>query len=131
LVWTDMSGNGAQILLPTSGVSWNVPSASNYPLRGSTNTNGNQQLLGGTTALAGAHIHTAAIRALTGTPTVKLGITAGGNEIANAVTLAANTWTEVTVKTGGNIFQSAGSIWVNSTTTDTIQLCFIVQPLAQ
>jgi hypothetical protein len=85
--------------------------------------------LGANCIKGGTHIEAIVIRALTGTPNVKIGYSSGGNEVANLVSLLANTWTEVTVKNPGNIYGSDGPIWISSTTTDTVQFRAILQPL--
>ena len=56
LTWYDTSGNAANITLPATGVSWNVPSsqktASGWTYGGNLATSGNLTVSGGTTTLA-------------------------------------------------------------------------------
>lgn len=129
LVWTDLSGNGAQIVLPTSGVSWNVPGAGATRVRGTTSTNGNQQLLGAASILANYQILRVRLRSRTGTPTVSVGTSAGGAQIVAAAALST-TWQNMTIVLTGGIISSASSIWIASNSTDVVEVDAEIEPLA-
>jgi len=129
LVWTDLSGNGAQIVLPTSGVAWNVPGTPPTRVRGTTSTNGNQILLGNYTILAQTSVNRVRARARTGTPTVKLGTAAGAGDTVAAVTLSTS-WQNLTILAGNQIMGSNIIQWVNSNSTDVVEWDIELEPLA-
>jgi len=128
-VWNDVSGNVAQIALPSSGVTWNVPSISGNRIRGTTNTNGNQQLLGASVLLpAESQILHVRARSRSGTPSITVGTSSGGAEIVASVALST-TWKNLTIALTGGIVSSADDIWIGSNSTDVVETDISWQPL--
>ena len=128
LTWGDRSGNGAHILLPTSGVDWLLPSAAVNKLRGTTSTSGNQQLLGGTTLNANTQITRVRARSRSGTPSITLGTASGGSQIVASVALST-TWKDLTIALTGGIISTASSVWVGSSTADVVEIDLTHEPL--
>ena len=128
-VWNDQSGNLAQIVLPSSGVQWNLPSVAGQRIRGTTSTNGNQQLLGASVLLpAECQITHVRARARSGTPTITIGTASGGAQIVASVALST-TWLNCTIALTGGIVSSADDIWVGSNSTDVVETDIAFQPL--
>jgi hypothetical protein len=128
-VWNDVSGNVAQIALPSSGVTWNVPSVAGNRIRGTTNTNGNQQLLGASVLLpAESQILHVRARSRSGTPSITIGTSSGGAEIVASVALST-TWKNLTIALTGGIVSSADDIWIGSNSTDVVETDISWQPL--
>jgi hypothetical protein len=128
-VWNDQSGNLAQIVLPSSGVQWNLPSVAGQRIRGTTSTNGNQQLLGASVLLpAECQITHVRARARSGTPTITIGTASGGAQIVASVALST-TWLNCTIALTGGIVSSADDIWVGSNSTDVVEIDIAYQPL--
>lgn len=128
LTWGDRSGNGAHILLPTSGVDWLLPSAAVNKLRGTTSTSGNQQLLGGTTLNANTQITRVRARSRSGTPSITLGTASGGSQIVASVALST-TWKDLTIALTGGIISTASSVWVGSSAADVVEIDLTHEPL--
>jgi hypothetical protein len=135
LIWSDVSGNGAHIVLPTSGVAWAKPSNAANRIRGRTSTNGNQALLGGAFVMPGCMIKSIRARARTGTPTVTLGYSSGGNQIVEAVVLSTG-FKVLTIAlpggiiNGGLITEAAEDLWANSNSTDVVEWDIAWEPLS-
>jgi hypothetical protein len=128
-VWNDVSGNLAQIALPSSGVLWNVPSIAGNRIRGTTNTNGNQQLLGSSQLLpAESQILYVRARSRSGTPSITVGTSSGGSQIVASVALST-TWKNLTIALTGGIVSSADDIWIGSNSTDVVETDISWQPL--
>ena len=128
-IWNDQSGNLAQIVLPSSGVQWNLPSIAGQRIRGTTSTNGNQQLLGASVLLpAECQITHVRARARSGTPTITIGTASGGAQIVASVALST-TWLNCTIALTGGIVSSADDIWVGSNSTDVVETDIAFQPL--
>lgn len=128
-VWNDQSGNLAQIVLPSSGVQWALPSVAGQRIRGTTSTNGNQQLLGASVLLpAECQITHVRARARSGTPTITIGTASGGAQIVASVALST-TWLNCTIALTGGIVSSADDIWVGSNSTDVVETDIAFQPL--
>ena len=118
LEWLDVSGNRAHIILPTSGVSWSLPSSQQIVIEASTATNGNQQLGGASLIDANKQwrIQSWTVNCSTGTPTVSLGnVSAGTQYVSGAVMAAGNN--DITLLAR---FPSTANLWVNSSTTATL-----------
>jgi hypothetical protein len=129
LVWNDVSGNGAHIVLPTSGVSWALPSNAANRIRGTTNTSGNQALLGGGTILpANAQITRIRGRSRSGTPTITLGTASAGAQLVASVALST-TWKDLTIALAGGIVTAADDVWVGSNSTDVVEIDITWEPL--
>jgi len=128
LAWGDRSGNGAHILLPTSGVDWLLPSAAVNKLRGTTSTSGNQQLLGGTTLNANTQITRVRARSRSGTPSITLGTAPGESQIVASVALST-TWKDLTIALTGGIISTASSVWVGSSAGDVVEIDLTHEPL--
>lgn len=130
LVWNDKSGNGAHLILSTSGVAWTLPSNGVNRVTGRTSTAGNQQLLGAT--IIGTNFQLLRIRArsLSGTPTVTLGAASGGSEFVAAVALST-AWKTLTIAAPGTSpWANGGPLWCGSTTTDIVEWEVIIEPTA-
>ena len=128
-VWNDVSGNVAQIALPSSGVTWNLPSIAGNRIRGTTNTNGNQQLLGSSRLLpAESQILHVRARSRSGTPSITIGTASGGAQIVASVALST-TWQNLTIALTGGIVSSADDIWIGSNSTDVVETDISWQPL--
>jgi hypothetical protein len=126
-VWNDMSGNVAQIALPSSGVTWNVPSVAGNRIRGTTNTNGN--LLSASVLLtAESQILHVRARSRSGTPSITIGTASGGAQIVASVALLT-TWQNLTIALTGGIVSSADDIWIGSNSTDVVEIDISWQPL--
>ncbi|MBI5771919.1 MAG: hypothetical protein HZA93_29370 [Verrucomicrobia bacterium] len=128
LVWSDQSGNGAHLVLPTTGVVWALPDPASNVLRGSTGTNGNQQLHGAATLSANTQITRIRARALSGTPAITLGTSSGGSDLVATVTLSP-AWQDLTLALAGGIVSADSSVWVGSNSTDVVQLNLALAPL--
>lgn len=129
LLWNDKSGNGATIVLPTSGISWNLPSNAENRVRAQTNTNGNQQLLGATCLPPYVQITRVRARSLSGTPNVKLGTTSGGNDIVTTVALSTS-WKTLALNLTDPTGSSNTNLWANSNSTDMLQWDISWEPIA-
>jgi hypothetical protein len=129
LVWNDQSGNGAHIALPTSGVAWALPDDRNNIVRGTTATNGNQQLLGATTLPGNTQILRIRAKASTGTPAITLGTSSGGSDIVSSVTLSTS-WKDLTIALTGGLISGNSSVWVGSNTTATISTNLLLSPVS-
>jgi hypothetical protein len=118
LEWLDVSGNRAHIVLPTSGVSWSLPSSQQIVIEASTSTNGNQQLGGASLIDANKQwrIQSWTVNCSTGTPTISLGnVSAGVQFVSGAVMASGNN--DITLVTR---FPSTANLWVNSNSTATL-----------
>jgi hypothetical protein len=128
-VWNDQSGNLAQIVLPSSGVQWALPSVAGQRIRGTTSTNGNQQLLGASVLLpAESQILHVRARSRSGTPSITIGTSSGGAEIVASVALST-TWKNLTIALTGGIVSSSDDIWIGSNSTDVVETDISWQPL--
>jgi len=118
LEWLDVSGNRAHIVLPTSGVTWSLPSSQQIVIEASTSTNGNQQLGGASLIDANKQwrIQSWTVNCSTGTPTISLGNVSAGTQYNVAAVLAAGN-NDITLVTR---FPSTANLWVNSSTTATL-----------
>lgn len=128
LVWADCSGNGAHILLPTSGVSWVTPSNAANRIRGTTSTNGNQQLLSGACVPPNFQLIRARARARSGTPTITIGSTSGNNDWVTSVGLTT-AWKNLTLAYNDGTGTGAGSLWIGSNSTDVVEIDVTLEPL--
>jgi hypothetical protein len=118
LEWLDVSGNRAHIVLPTSGVSWSLPSSQQIVIEASTSTNGNQQLGGASLIDANKQwrIQSWTVNCSTGTPTISLGnVSAGAQFVSGAVMASGNN--DITLVTR---FPSTANLWANSNSTATL-----------
>ena len=100
LTWYDTSGNAANITLPASGVSWNVPTSGK--LAGNLTVNGGQIQMGGTNPY---------IQGTTGTGYIQF--QNGGDVVvasnSGRLVLASNGVTNATLFTTGNFLVGTGS----------------------
>ena len=126
LEWLDVSGNRAHIILPTSGVSWSLPSSQQIVIEASTSTNGNQQLGGASLIDANKQwrIQSWTVNCSTGTPTISLGNVSAGTQYNAAAVLAAGN-NDITLVTR---FPSTANLWVNSSTTATLIHRIVLAP---
>jgi hypothetical protein len=110
-------------------VTWNVRSIATNRIRGTTNTNGNQQLLGSSVLLpAESQILYVRARSRSGTPSITVGTSSGGAEIVASVALST-TWKNLTIALTGGIVSSADDIWIGSNSTDVVETDISWQPL--
>jgi hypothetical protein len=118
LEWLDVSGNRAHIVLPTSGVSWALPSSQQIVIEATTNTATNQQL--GAASLIDTNkqwrIQSWTVNCSTGTPTISLGNASAGAQYVSALVLAAGN-NDITLLTR---FPTTANLWCNSSTTATL-----------
>jgi hypothetical protein len=138
LVWNDLSGNGAHILLPhvsgkMTGVTWALPGGGRNSVSGTTNTLGNQQIFGAGSVVFDAvggnptcRIARVFARARTGTPSVTLGYTSGGNQYATATTLAVG-WKVVAA--GAESVAATTSLWAGSSSADVVEWMVMIEPI--
>ena len=118
LEWLDVSGNRAHIVLPTSGVTWSLPSSQQIVIEASTSTSGNQQLGGASLIDANKQwrIQSWTVNCSTGTPTISLGnVSTGTQYVSGAVMAAGNN--DITLLAR---FPSTANLWANSSTTATL-----------
>lgn len=118
LVWNDVSGNRAHIILPTAGVSWSLPSSQQIVIEATTNTATNQLL--GAASLIDTNkqwrIQSWTVNCSTGTPTISLGnASAGAQYVSGAVLASGNN--DITLLSR---FPSTANLWCVSTTTATL-----------
>lgn len=116
----DSSTNKLDALMTVTRVQHLVPKESFF-IRATTNTNGNQQLLGGTAL--GTSSQQFRIRSWTimssSTPTVSLGNASGGDQyVSGAVLVSSPTQNEITLLTRTPLTQE---FWCNSNSTATLQ----------
>jgi hypothetical protein len=132
LVWNDASGNGRHLVLSSvaNTVDWTLRDSRINHVRGTTSTNGNQQILGLKAAIGPAQIVRARANARTGTPTVYVGWSSGNNNIVSSVTLTAATWNNLTIVLANGYIGGATDLWVNSNSTDVIEWDFSIEPLS-
>lgn len=138
LVWNDRSGNDAHILLPhvsgkMTGVTWALPGGGRNSVSGTTNTLGNQQIFGAGSVVFDAvggnptcRIARVFARARTGTPSVTLGYTSGGNQYATATTLAVG-WKVVAA--GAESIAATTSLWAGSSSADVVEWMVMIEPI--
>lgn len=138
LVWNDQSGNGAHILLPhvsgkMTGVTWALPGGGRNSVGGTTNTLGNQQIFGAGCVVFDAvggnptcRIARVFARARTGTPSVTLGYSSGGNQYATATTLAIG-WKVVAA--GAESVAATTSLWAGSSSADVVEWRVMIEPI--
>jgi hypothetical protein len=127
LVWHDVSGNASHVVIPT-GMSWTQPSNGDNYISGQTATSGNQELLGAATIKANTVLRDIYARSVSGTPSITLGTTNGGNEIVASVALST-TWKKLTIALTGGIVSANSSVFVGSSTADPVQVKILTSPL--
>jgi hypothetical protein len=126
LEWLDVSGNRAHVVLPTSGVTWSLPSSQQIVVEASTSTNGNQQLGGASLIDVNKQwrIQSWTVNCSTGTPTISLGNVSAGTQYNVAAVLAAGN-NDITLVTR---FPSTANLWVNSNSTATLIHRIVLAP---
>lgn len=110
----DRSSNKYHGTVSTTGTAWTLANRRGQ-VRATTNTSGNQQILG-QSCLPTTAIIKSIIGYTTGTPTIYIGNVSAGNQHVTATAMSASTYTDFTVATKS----TTGNVWVNSTTADTI-----------
>jgi hypothetical protein len=125
VVIDDTGSNGIAGIL-TAGIS-PITDRTEARIRGTTNTSGNQLLLGAG-VLPDGYLVSIRARARTGTPTVKWGAVSAGAEWVAAIALNGN-WKELTMVNPSQNGASLGNVWVNSTTADIIDTCIQIRRL--
>lgn len=115
----DASTNRLHALMATTGVSHVVPFAGPVPLSGTTNTNGNQQLLGAACVPIGADVEVWA-RAESGTPTIDVGNASAGAQLVSAAALTT-AWKKLSLVGGGHVTTTT-AIWIKGNSTDVIDV---------
>lgn len=129
----DASTNQLHALMTTSGVSHLLTDTFQKRVQGSTNTNGNQQLLGQNvipTHLSAVQIIRIRARAASGTPTVTVGNASGGSQYVTSVGLTTS-WKELTIVAAAGLIAFTGSsaIWIGSNSTDIIYWDIVWEPM--
>lgn len=125
----DVSTNRLHALMPTTGISHVAPLYGPAHIRTTTNTNGNQQLCGGTVLPATTQILRVRARSQTGTPSVTLGTASGGSQVVASVALST-TWKDLTIALTGGINTAANSLWAGSNSTDVVEWDVTWEPLS-
>jgi hypothetical protein len=115
---TDNSTNSLHGTL-FGGTSWTRP-RNVAVLYATTNTSGNQQMLGTTAIPTNAIIEDLIVNS-TGSCTVSVGNASGGTQIVNAASVVSGRQ-KLTLATP---FSSTGNLWVNSSTTATLQFTIL------
>lgn len=110
----DLSENKAHGLI--SGSINHLQSRRRGQVRARTNTNGNQQLCGGTCLLPSARLFAVIANVASGTPTITIGNASGGSQIATSQALVTGR-NEITL---ASRYSSTGNVWINSNSTDAI-----------
>ncbi len=125
----DSSTNKLHAVITTSGVSHVIAQNRPHHFRGTTNTNGNQQMLGQVLIPANSQILRVRARAQTNTPTITIGNASGGAQIVASVALST-TWKDLTIALTGGICSSDTSIWIGSNSTDVVEIDITAEPLS-
>lgn len=112
----DRSSNKYHGVVSASGTSWTLAQRRGQ-LRVSSNTNGNQQLLGSQVCLPTNAIITSIVGYTTGTPTVYIGNVSGGSQIVASVAMSASTYQSFTLVANNT---TTGNLWVNASSSATI-----------
>lgn len=110
----DRSSNKYHGTVSTTGTAWTLANRRGQ-VRATTNTSGNQQILG-QSCLPTTAIIKSIVGYTAGTPTIYIGNVSAGNQHVTATAMSASTYTDFTVATKS----TTGNVWVNSTTADTI-----------
>lgn len=116
---TDRSTNALHGTL-LNGVEFMVPRRMAV-LYATTNTNGNQQMLGGTLAIPTNAIIEDIIVNSTGSATVSVGNASAGTQIVNGASVVSGRQ-KLTIATP---FSTTGNLWVNSSSTATLQFTIL------
>jgi hypothetical protein len=106
-----------------------APTNRPHHFRRTTSTNGNEQLLGGNLIAGPAKVIDVRARAQSNTPTIQIGTSSGGSQVVASVQLST-TWKTLTIALTGGILPSDASIWVNSNSTDVIEIDISAEPLS-
>jgi hypothetical protein len=126
----DASTNKLHALMTTTGVSHILPINGPARLRATSNTNGNQQLLGAQNVLPETcQILRVRARSLSGTPTVTLGTASGGSQIVTSVALST-TWKNLTIALTDGILSAESALWAGSNSTDVVEWDIQWEPLS-
>jgi hypothetical protein len=118
----DMSGNKADILLPTSGVSWVIPSGRFQIARATSDgTTTAQQLGGGTIIPAQVQLLRIRARSTAGTPSITLGSSSGGSQFVASVALST-AWKDLTIALTGGLNATASALWMTASTANAVEV---------
>jgi len=112
----DRSSNKYHGVVSATGTAWTLAQRRGQ-LRVSSNTSGDQQLLGSQVCLPTNAIITSIVGYTTGTPTVKVGNASGGAQVVASVAMSASTYTQFTLAA---VTTTTGNLWVNSSSSATI-----------
>lgn len=116
----DDSTNALHALMTTTGVTHVLPRPGGvFPLRFTTNTNGNQQALGAACIPTNCQIVRVRARTRSGSATVSLGNASGGAQIVSGAALTT-AWSVLTI-VGGSHITSTQNLWVSSNSTSVVE----------
>lgn len=118
LVWTDVSGNRAHIVLPVAGVTWALPGNAPTEFTSRTTTNGNQQMLGAGCVEANVELELWGWTE-TGTTLIDIGTASGGAQIVAGGSLGT-TPGKLTQVGGYNHITTGSALWVKADSTNPV-----------
>jgi hypothetical protein len=125
----DQGSNKLHAVMTTAGVTHLLPQNRPHHVRGTTSTNGNQQMWGQVLIPANSQITRVRARAQTNTPTITIGNASGGSQIVASIALST-TWKDLTIALTGGICSSDTSIWIGSNSTDVVEIDITCEPLS-
>lgn len=128
-MFKDQSTNKLHGVMSTTGVSHVIPQNRPHHIRGTTSTNGNQQMWGQVLIPANSQILRVRARAQTNTPTITIGSASGGSQIVASIALST-TWKDLTIALTGGICSADTSIWIGSNSTDVVEVDITAEPLS-
>lgn len=115
------TNDSTDFVFSTTGVTTS-PNNRSVVIRGTTNTNGNQQLLGATVVKANMHWLRVRARSRSGTPTITIGDSSGGSQYVASVGLTT-AWKNLTIALANPIYTAGNSnIWIGSNSTDVVEV---------
>lgn len=125
----DVSTNKLHAFMTVSGVSHVLPDYRPAHVRGSTSTNGNQQLAGATILKGPSQVLKIRARSLSGTPTVTMGTSSGGSQLVASVALST-TWKNLTIALTDGYLSADAALWIGSNSTDVVEIDISLEPLS-
>ena len=111
----DRSSNKYHGVVSATGTAWTLAQRRGQ-VRATTNTSGDKQIFSQVSLPTNAII-TSIIGYTTGTPTIKIGNVSAGSQLVASVAMSASTYQSFTVAATTS---TTGNVWVNSSTSDTI-----------
>jgi hypothetical protein len=116
----DDSTNALHALMTTTGVSHVLPKPGGaFPVRTTTNTNGNQQLCGGSCVPLNCQVLRIRARTRSGSATVSLGNVSGGAQLVSSAALTT-AWAQLPI-VGTNHITTTQNLWAASNSTNVVE----------